>query len=294
MAILGASTSNELSKIVYSADGTAIYAEALGDPTKPALIFIHGFSLSLKCFDGIFADPAWTDEAYLIRYDTRGHGRSSMPELATAYESRRMSEDYIAVTEAFGIQRAFIVGWSIGGAAAADVCSFPGASVLHGIIYLDALPFCSSEFIPRVITGAIAAIIPGLLEAGDVALFSRAIVQFVESCVYQKEKMPYELRAACLGDVVLPSPTVRQLCLSRVQDPTSLQQAGKTTPLLMIHGEEDAHIVGKKIEAEMKPHFGDRLEVHYLKGVGHAPFIEEPEKTRDLVLSFVKTVMASV
>jgi pimeloyl-ACP methyl ester carboxylesterase len=53
---------------VTSADGTRIYSEAVGDPTKPAIVFIHGFQLSSVAFDPIFDDPKWTDKLYLVRW----------------------------------------------------------------------------------------------------------------------------------------------------------------------------------------------------------------------------------
>ena len=53
---------------VTSADGTRIYSEAVGDPSKPAIIFIHGFQLSSIAFDSIFDDPKWTDKLYLVRW----------------------------------------------------------------------------------------------------------------------------------------------------------------------------------------------------------------------------------
>lgn len=50
---------------VDSADGTRIYAEAVGDPAKPPMVFIHGGSLSSIIFDPIFNDTKWTDRLYL-------------------------------------------------------------------------------------------------------------------------------------------------------------------------------------------------------------------------------------
>jgi len=205
-----------------------------------------------------------------------------------------MSEDYLAVTEAFGVKKAFFVGWSMGAAFAADVCAFPGPSALYGIIYFDGLPYCDADMIANVITPGLGTIIPGLMEANDVALFSSTIIRFVETCVYQRDKMPYRLRAAGLGDIIAQPPVIRQLCLARTQYLHPFLEAGKTLPLLMIHGEEDEHLVGKKIEAVLRPHFGDTMHVHFFQGVGHAPFLEEPDKVRDLVLSFVKRVTSAV
>ena len=49
-----------------SKDQTEIYGEARGDPSKPAVVFIHGFSMSLIVWDTIFNDAKWTEQFYLV------------------------------------------------------------------------------------------------------------------------------------------------------------------------------------------------------------------------------------
>lgn len=41
-------------RYLTSADGSKLYVEAIGDPTKPCIVFIHGFTLSGAVFDNIF------------------------------------------------------------------------------------------------------------------------------------------------------------------------------------------------------------------------------------------------
>ena len=52
-------------KFIESADGTRIFAGALGDPDKPALVFVHGFTLSSSVFDDLFARTESSKEYYL-------------------------------------------------------------------------------------------------------------------------------------------------------------------------------------------------------------------------------------
>ncbi len=118
------------SLVLISADGTKIYADATGDFTKPAIVFIHGVSLSSVVWNDIFHDPKWTDLFYLVgtsvcflatvlticwqvRYDTRGHGRSGMPTSPSAWESKRLAEDFDAVVEGFNLRRPFVLGWYV-------------------------------------------------------------------------------------------------------------------------------------------------------------------------------------
>ena len=60
-----------VTKVLHSADGTPIYAEAVGDSTKPSVIFVHGFALSGIAFDGIFGGgdqgrDRWINDVYLV------------------------------------------------------------------------------------------------------------------------------------------------------------------------------------------------------------------------------------
>lgn len=55
-----------ITKVITSTDGVIIYSDAIGDPTKPSVVFIHGISLSGACFDNLFADKSLLDKFYLV------------------------------------------------------------------------------------------------------------------------------------------------------------------------------------------------------------------------------------
>jgi pimeloyl-ACP methyl ester carboxylesterase len=54
-------------KLAKSKDGTTIYAEAVGDPSKQSIVFLHGFALSGASFDGLFSNPQLLEHFYLVR-----------------------------------------------------------------------------------------------------------------------------------------------------------------------------------------------------------------------------------
>ncbi|KAJ4471437.1 hypothetical protein J3R30DRAFT_3228162, partial [Lentinula aciculospora] len=54
-------------RTLSSSDGCQIYTDAVGDPSKPSLVFIHGFTLSATVYDNIFLDAQYTSEFYLVR-----------------------------------------------------------------------------------------------------------------------------------------------------------------------------------------------------------------------------------
>lgn len=53
-------------RYIISADGTKVFAGALGDPTKPALVFVHGFSLCSSIFNDLFARSENSKGYYLV------------------------------------------------------------------------------------------------------------------------------------------------------------------------------------------------------------------------------------
>jgi len=51
---------------VTSPDGTNIWAEATGNPNKPAVVFIPGFSCSSLAFNKQWSDPSMTENLYMV------------------------------------------------------------------------------------------------------------------------------------------------------------------------------------------------------------------------------------
>lgn len=61
-------------KWLRSRDGTAIYAEAIGNPENPHVVLAHGLGLSAAAFDDLCTDRRLLDKMYLVRRQTvRGH-----------------------------------------------------------------------------------------------------------------------------------------------------------------------------------------------------------------------------
>lgn len=67
-------------EVVASADGTKIWAQAAGDPTKPGVVFIHGFACTSLPFEKQFADPELLRNLYLVRPSCSPNGREQTKE----------------------------------------------------------------------------------------------------------------------------------------------------------------------------------------------------------------------
>lgn len=93
--------------------GGELFAEAAAAPSARGAVFIHGFSLDLRMWDGQWA--ALQPGARAVRFDMRGYGRSALP--TGPYVP---VDDLLAVLDATRIERADLVGLSRGGSLALD------------------------------------------------------------------------------------------------------------------------------------------------------------------------------
>ncbi len=85
-----------------------------GDPDAPAIVLLHAGIADLRSWDDVV--PQLTHAGYrVIRFDMRGAGRTTSE--AVPYSR---SADVLAVLDAAGIERAALVGNSLGGSIAFD------------------------------------------------------------------------------------------------------------------------------------------------------------------------------
>jgi pimeloyl-ACP methyl ester carboxylesterase len=81
----------------------------------PAMVLIHGLTGSLAVWQPRIV-PALSVRFNVLSYDLRGHGQSDMP--AFGYRTSDMSSDLLALLDHLRVERAHLVGHSIGGTIA--------------------------------------------------------------------------------------------------------------------------------------------------------------------------------
>jgi pimeloyl-ACP methyl ester carboxylesterase len=86
------------------------YAES---GSGPAVVLLHGGAMDLRMWDDQV--PALAGRHRVIRFDARGHGRSQTPT-----EPFRQCDDVAGLLGRLGIERATLVGLSMGAGAATD------------------------------------------------------------------------------------------------------------------------------------------------------------------------------
>ncbi|MGW7413934.1 alpha/beta fold hydrolase [Streptomyces sp. NPDC054863] len=103
-----------MEQFIDAAPGVRLWAEAVGEAEAPPLLLIMGAQTSGKGWPDEFVDMLAVHHR-VIRYDHRDTGRSSWPFAQQPYRIVDLAEDAIAVLDGFGVDRAHVVGLSMGG-----------------------------------------------------------------------------------------------------------------------------------------------------------------------------------
>jgi non-heme chloroperoxidase len=236
----------------------------------PALILLHGYTDSHRSFD--LLRPHLPEGSRVVAVTARGHGQSGKPE--SDYECAALAGDIKALLDVLGIDRALIVGHSMGASTALQFAAdYPERT--DGLVLIGA--FASFQDKPAV--GELAAAVnafdehvdPEFVLAFQESTFAELIPQrFLDTIVNESLRCPaFVWRAALQGQLN-----------AAIVDAALRCQA----PALLIHGAEDAFV---PIEDQLK--LRDLLpsaRIFSMQGVGHAPHWERPAETASLIQAF--------
>ena len=120
-------------------DGARVHYESYGKG-KDATVFIHGWTCDLTFWGG--QSPVYQKQRSLL-VDLPGHGLSEKPEVA--YTEERFARAIEATMRDAGVERAIVVGHSMGGTVALEFLRlFPAKT--KAIVFVDAyVPFAPKD-----------------------------------------------------------------------------------------------------------------------------------------------------
>jgi pimeloyl-ACP methyl ester carboxylesterase len=105
-----------MAETLIQTHGVEICAETFGHPTDPAVLLIMGATASMVWWPERFCRRLAEAGRFVIRYDHRDTGRSTVyPPGTVNYTLDDMADDALAVIDSFGVQRAHVAGMSLGG-----------------------------------------------------------------------------------------------------------------------------------------------------------------------------------
>jgi pimeloyl-[acyl-carrier protein] methyl ester esterase len=259
--------------------GTLHYEDAgSGAP----VVLVHGWSFG----SSVFADEAaaLAPTRRVVSPDLRGHGRSSAPG---PFGLADLAGDLARLVEHLALERAVIVGWSLGAQVA--LAALPRVRRrLAGLVLVSAtprftagdgwahgLPAQSVEVLAhRVRRDARRAALrfdEGMLAPGELDAAGRARLERARAAA-----PPPEATAALAGLAILAGEDLRGLLPS------------VDLPVLVVHGELDPICPAAASRALASSVPGARHVE--LAGTGHAPFLSAPDRFHAALASFLEDV----
>lgn len=253
-------------------NGTQLYYELAG--SGDALVLIHGFSLDRRMWDDQF-EP-FAQHYQVVRYDVRGFGKSALPSAA---EYRR-EDDLKALLDYLGIQRAHILGLSMGGFIAIDFAlAYPAAT--RSLVSVD--PGLSGHHWTNEWDASMKPI-RALGRAGDVEGARR---MWLAHPLFQPaaEQLPVHARLQQMVNEYSGWHWLNHEALRAANAAGQLEQI--KAPALSIVGERDLPDF-QVIAGELERRAGARKVV--MHGVGHMSPMEDPATFNKIVLDFLAEI----
>lgn len=240
----------------------------------PAVLFLHGFPLSLGMWD---AQEALSDRYRIVRFDARGHGGSGVGDSALTMD--RIAEDAAALIEQLRLGPVILAGCSMGGYAAfAFAQKHP--SLLRGLVLVDTKAGADTPE-ARKGRGELAA---KVMKDGPPA----ALDAFLPKLVGETTKATRADVVAKIKDMVLATPkqgiSDALHGIAARQDSTPFLRE-IAVPTLVICGEED--VITPRAEAEILQKGITGAELAMIPKSGHLPSMETPEEFNAVLGKFL-------
>jgi pimeloyl-ACP methyl ester carboxylesterase/tetratricopeptide (TPR) repeat protein len=260
-----------LQQSVELRDGTRLTYVERGDPDGTPVVLLHGYTDSWHSYDRVL--PHLPRSLRVFAVTQRGHGDSSKPD--SSYASDVFARDVIAFMDALGLDRAVIVGHSMGSTVAQRFAvEYPQrvqALVLEG------------AFMPRPANAEVSKFLDQVLELKD-PIDSAFVREFQQSTLAQP--VPPEFFEMVVAEALKVPARVWRSALEPYRT-TDFSAALSTirVPTLLVWGDRDAFTGRSEQDALAAAINGSRLVIY--SGAGHSPHWEEPERFARQIASFV-------
>jgi pimeloyl-ACP methyl ester carboxylesterase len=281
-----------LGEKIVKANGVDICTQEFGNPSDPTILLVMGATASMLRWPEAFCERLAEAGRHVIRYDNRDTGRSTTYDPGTVpYTVEDMADDAIGVLDAYGIDKAHIVGASMGGMITQQIAlrhpdrvrtitpimTSPGTSVVGAMFGEDAgaLPGPDAKVIEAMAAGL------GVDPTDEDAVIANAVAV---NEVLAGSKHPFDLEEG--RDFVVSEMkrandyrASQNHILAITNTPPWRERLGEiTVPTLVIHGTEDPILPFAHGEAVANEIPGAKLLA--MDGVGH----EIPEGEWDVIV----------
>lgn len=270
------------SRYIAGFDDVPLNVVEAGDPTRPALVFIHGLGQSHLSWEYQLRSEL-AKNYHLVAYDLRGHGNSGKPSLVKDYAGPDVwAGDLERVLSATGARDPILVSWSYGTWVAVDYLSSHNPDVIAGLVLVGGsgglVQSTSTATEKQASEGARLARLNDSGWLGD--SFARG--EGINAFFIRREVDPIWSQRTAAANVLLP-PYARRHILQRSFDNSDAFDR-VTMPTLIVVGSEDVTI-SVEDAARLKRRL-NKASLEVFEGSGHLPFAEEPVRFNRLLARF--------
>lgn len=248
-----------------------VHAEVSGDPAAPPLVLVNSLGTDLTMWDRQLAPL--TAGHRVVRYDTRGHGRSPTP--AGPYTVDDLGADLLALLDRLELPRATVCGISLGGLTALWLAQHhPDRAERVVLANTSARIGTHAGWTERAET---------VRARGTAAVADTVIERFLSPGFREQDAEATEqLRR---GLVALDDEGYAACCLALAEADLRSGVGDVRTPALVIVGSEDVATPpadGRRLHRSLPD-----SHLVTLEGAGHLSSIEQPEAFNRAVLGFL-------
>jgi non-heme chloroperoxidase len=252
---------------------TLEYSEC-GNPIGTPVIFLHGFTDSRHSFN--YLVPKLTGDIRAIVITQRGHGQSDKP--VSGYSPEDFSADLDAFMTARGLEKAIIVGHSLGSTIAQSFAILYPSKVA-GLVLMGTVPYFKTN--------------PALMEFGSQVALLKDPVDHAFASDFQKSTLHLPIPETYLDSVInetlkVPSIVWKSVMKALLEVDYSASLKNINVPVLIIYGDKDNFSSIRDQEHFRSSIPGSRLLVY--KNVGHAIHWESSGQTANDLSAFVKQI----
>jgi len=271
---------------VRGGGGLRLHVREWGRADGPPILFLHGLSQSHLCWASQYLS-ALAEEFRLVAYDLRGHGMSQAPPEPGHYTDDALwADDLAAVIDQLGLERPVLVGWSYGGFI---ICDYLRA---HGQDRIAAVDLVGAAV--KLGPAAFGTLIgPGFLDhfAGATAEDLPTNIQAIRALVRGWPVRPYpaeEVETLLCAAMTVPARIRASLAAREIDGDDVLGTLG--VPLLVSQGRADTVVLPAMAEHVLAT--CPTAEPSWYQGVGHTPFLEDPDRFNRELAELTRRVAA--
>jgi 3-oxoadipate enol-lactonase len=253
-------------------NGIVLHHEVRGEADRPVIAFANSLGTDFRIWNAV-AD--WLEDRYrLVLYDKRGHGLSEAPPAPYALTDH--VHDLAALLDHLGIEKATVVGLSVGGLIAQGLAALRPDLVAALVLSNTAHKIGTEEFwndrIETVTTKGIAAIADAVTERWFTPAYRTPDNPDFVGYLAMLTRTPVEGYAgtcAALRDADLTEST-RTLKI----------------PVLCVAGDHDGSTPPDLVRTTAELIRGAQFRI--IENAGHVPCIEKPDAVANLIEMFLK------